>query len=107
MCVLTLSTCAGTVSPSTATIHSEGSAYSATFLASKVLQDDGDKHGSIWLTPPSTNSWFIVDVAGQALSPHCNQGHPRVGKLLLEKYLEKEETRYCSLLNADPSIAYI
>merc|ERR1712232_740859 len=45
-----------------ATIDSEGDSYARTFKANKVLIDNGDEPGSIWLTPNMQAGWFILDL---------------------------------------------
>lgn len=45
-----------------ATVDSEGSSYGDGFGAQRVLADDGDVRGSVWLAPHRTTSWFIIDL---------------------------------------------
>jgi hypothetical protein len=58
--------------PIAATIHSQGSNYNTNggidFDASKVLADDTDAHGHIWLGPDSATSYFVLTLGAAYLT---------------------------------------
>eukprot|EP00927_Polykrikos_kofoidii_P065058 TRINITY_DN60855_c0_g1_i1.p1 TRINITY_DN60855_c0_g1~~TRINITY_DN60855_c0_g1_i1.p1 ORF type:complete len:1341 (+),score=194.59 TRINITY_DN60855_c0_g1_i1:197-4024(+) len=57
-----LAACASFGDPVSANVLSESLRFSSRFPAQKVLEDDGDEHGWIWLAADNTEGWFILDI---------------------------------------------